>query len=103
MYPVQYAISVRRQVTSKHHVIRESVAVVVEKGHDGDGCPSKKFSKNKKFGQIELCESWHPRQFLVDSGAEISIISTNKAVIEDGSCTSVQGIGGRQLIGPKKK
>ena len=43
VYPVQYAISVRRQVTSKHHVIRESVAVVVEKDMMGTAAPPRGF------------------------------------------------------------
>ena len=40
---VQYAISVRRQVTSKHHVIKESVAVVVEKDMMGKAAPPRGF------------------------------------------------------------
>ena len=40
---VQSVISVRKQVTLKHHVIKESVAVVVEKDMMGKAAPPRDF------------------------------------------------------------
>ena len=41
--------------------------------------------------------------FLIDSGADISVITTNKSLLDRNTCKTVSGIGGNQLIGPKKK
>ena len=41
--------------------------------------------------------------FLIDSGADISVIATNKSLLDRNACKTVSGIGGNQLIGPKKK
>ena len=42
--------------------------------------------------------------FLIDSGADVSLISLGQDTVRtENFCTSVQGIGGRQLIGPKNQ
>ena len=42
--------------------------------------------------------------FLIDSGADISLISLGQDTDQmNDFCTSVQGIGGMQLIGPKNQ
>ena len=40
---------------------------------------------------------------LIDNGADISVIATNKSLLDRNACKTVSGIGGNQLIGPKKK
>ena len=47
--------------------------------------------------------SWKHMTFLIDSGADISVIATNKSLLDRNACKTVSGIGGNQLIGPKKK
>ena len=45
---------------------------------------------------------WKETNFLIDSGAEISIIAMKDTVLEGNNCKTVSGIGGNQLIGPKE-
>ena len=47
-------------------------------------------------------EEWRKATFLIDSGAEISIIATDQETRENDHEKNVVGIGGRQKIGAKK-
>ena len=47
-------------------------------------------------------EEWRKATFLIDSGAEISIIASDQETRENDHEKNVVGIGGRQKIGAKK-
>ena len=59
---------------------------------------------NKVQGGIKLGNSsWRDMTFLIDSGADVSVISTKNSVPDTKACETVTGIGGKQLVGQEEK